>query len=124
MSEAETSSRGTPATEATLTELAQKLSELRAHLERVAATLDARPEDSRVSRQQPGATTVGHRLGDGLSADGRLLCHECGRVGSKEDARWTLRLCADDELHAFCPGCDSRYFNGEGKPDPETPLRS
>jgi hypothetical protein len=66
---------------ATLAELSEKLARLRQHLEHLASDLN----------------------GPSSGADGRLRCHECGRVGSKSDAGWTLRLCADDELHHFCP---------------------
>jgi hypothetical protein len=74
-----------------LTEVAEKLSKLREHLDRVVAELNA-----------------------DTSRNGQLRCHECGRMGSKDAAGWTLRLCGDDELHPFCPDCDQRYFNGSG----------
>ncbi len=70
----------------TLSELAEKVSTLRAHLDQVLASLKS-------------------------PADGRLRCYECGQMASSGEAGWTLRLCADDELHAFCPGCDERYFS-------------
>ena len=76
----------------TLEELAEKLSKLRKHLDQVVVALNA-PRDGGVAR----------RHSDG--ADGGLCCYECGRMGSKDEAGWTLRLCADDELHAFCPVC-------------------
>jgi hypothetical protein len=104
---ADASGRETAATDATLTDLAEKLSELRAHVEHVAADLNARREDSRVTRNELGSASA--RPG------GRLRCHECSRVGPIDAAGWTLRLCGDDELHTFCPDCDYRYFNGNGR---------
>jgi hypothetical protein len=77
---------GGASTEVTLAELAGKLAKLREHLHQVLVDLDA-------------------------PARGRLRCHECGLTGSSEDAAgWTMRLCGDDELHAFCPDCDRRCF--------------
>ena len=75
---------------AALGELAEKLSKLRAHLDQVLVALHG-------------------------PADRRIGCHQCGQLGSSGDAGWTLRLCADDELHAFCPECDGRYFSGNRK---------
>lgn len=83
----------------TLAELGEKLSKLRAHLDQVVAVLNAPPDHGAVRTQSVGP----HR---------RLRCHDCGRVGSKDEAGWTLRLCGDDELHAFCPDCDG--FSGNG----------
>ena len=80
--------------EPTLDELAQKLSELRQHLEQVLRGLN---------RGAPGA-----RIGDSLAAESSLQCHACSRTGSSREAGWTLRLCGDDELHPFCPDCDHR----------------
>jgi hypothetical protein len=107
---ADASSGETAATE--LTDLAQKLSELRAHLQRVAADLNARREHSRAIHNELGPATGRPGLGNSASAGGRLCCHECGRLGPIEATGWTLRLCGDDQLHAFCPDCDYRYFNG------------
>jgi hypothetical protein len=74
----------------TLAELGEKLSALRRHLNQVVADLNAPPDDER-----------------------RLRCRECGRVGSKDESGWTLRLGGDDELHTCCPDCD-RYLSGNG----------
>jgi hypothetical protein len=82
-----------PATGPTLDELAEKLATLREHLDQVVAGLKPARNGSVVVRV--------HSAG----ADGSLSCYECGRTGSKDEAGWTLRLCADDELHAFCPAC-------------------
>jgi hypothetical protein len=79
-------------TEPSLDELARKLSELRLHLEQV---------------------LTGSRADGSGTEERNLRCHACGRVGSAEEAGWTLRLCADDELHAFCPDCDRRPVDGE-----------
>jgi hypothetical protein len=81
------SDAASPAIGRTFGELAEKLSKLRANLDQLLATLDA-------------------------PVSGRLRCHECGQVGSDGESGWTLRLCADDELHPFCPDCDGRYFSG------------
>ena len=89
------------ATEATLDELAEKLSELRQHLEQVLTVLN-------------GATSEGHADNAGFEAS-RLRCHACGRTESTERAGWTLRLCGDDELHPYCPDCDRLHVDGEGR---------
>jgi hypothetical protein len=81
---------------ATLSELAEKLSTLRAHLDQVVTSLKA-------------------------PAEGRLLCHECGQMASSADPGWSLRLCADDALHAFCPDCDEESFNRNGTGDKSLP---
>jgi hypothetical protein len=109
---ADASARETPAGD--LTDLAQKLSELRAHLEHVAADLRARREDSRLIDDELGPGTARPGFGNSTRADRRLCCHECGRIGPIDATGWTLRLCGDDELHTFCPDCDSRYFYGKG----------
>lgn len=85
----------------TLAELGEKLSKLRAHFDQVVAVLKAPPDHGAVRARSGGD----HR---------RLRCHDCGRVGSKDEAGWTLRLLGDDELHAFCPDCDG--FGGNGIP--------
>jgi hypothetical protein len=79
-------------TEATLNELAEKLSALREHLEQVVAAL----------HDPPGA-------------DRGLRCHGCGRTSPGGRAGWTLRLCGDDELHPFCPDCDRLHGDGDGR---------
>ena len=90
-------------TEEILTDLARRLSELRLHLEQVRTELTRRD--------------VGK---------GSLHCYSCGRIQVSEQPGWTLRLCADDELHAFCPDCDRRHLMGNGrKRAPATsPLQS
>ena len=75
--------------EPTLDELAQRLSELRQHLEGVLAGLNLRAGES------------------------SLRCHACSRTGSTQQAGWTLRLCGDDELHPFCPDCDRQDTHGD-----------
>ena len=114
----------TPATGATLTELAEKLSKLREHLDEVVAALNAPRENDGVFRKEPHAATPGPGFGRSTDANGRVCCHECGRLASKDDAGWTLRLCGDDELHAFCPDCDHRYFGVPAEsPVPEQLLK-
>jgi hypothetical protein len=87
--------------ESTLDELAQKLSELRQHLEQVLTGLD---------RARSGA-----RVGDSRADESSLRCHACSRAGSTDEAGWTLRLCGDDELHPLCPDCDRRHVDREGR---------
>jgi hypothetical protein len=87
--------------EATLDELAEKLSELRQHLEQVVTGLT-------------GATSGG-RAGNSGAEGSSLRCHTCGRTRSTDQAGWTLRLCGDDELHPFCPDCDRRHGEGHGR---------
>lgn len=74
---------------AALNDLDEKLSKLKARLEQVLAALHT-------------------------PAERRLLCHDCGLMRLAGESGWTLRLCADDELHAFCPNCDERHFNVTG----------
>jgi hypothetical protein len=83
--------RGLPALSsgATLGELAEKLASLREHLDQVLSSLNSG------------------------GADRRLRCRECGRVGSKDEMGWTLRLYGDDELHACCLDCDT-YLSANG----------
>jgi hypothetical protein len=89
------------ATEATLNELAERLVELRQHLEQVRVGLSR-------------ATSEG-RAGNSTDQQSALRCHTCGRARSTHQMGWTLRLCADDELHPFCPDCDRRHVNGNGR---------
>ena len=86
--------------EPTLDELAQKLSELRQHLEQVVTGLNR--------------ATSGARIGDSRADENSVRCHACSRTGSTQQAGWTLRLCGDDELHPFCPDCDRRGVDGNG----------
>jgi hypothetical protein len=109
---ADSSRRETSATQATLAELAQKLAELRAHLEHVSAGLDARREGNRGIDAEPVPARESSFAKPKAAV--RLRCHECGSVGPSDGMGWTLRLCGDDELHTFCPDCDHRYFNGNG----------
>lgn len=81
----------------TLDELAQKLLDLREHLRQIVAGL--------------GRAPAGGRADDGAAESG-LRCHACNRNGSTDQAGWTLRLCADDELHPLCPDCDRRHLDG------------
>lgn len=85
-------------TEEILNDLAQRLSELRLHLEQVRMEL---------TRREVGK--------------GSLRCYACGRMQVSEQPGWTLRLCADDELHAFCPDCDRRHLSGNGSNGHERP---
>jgi hypothetical protein len=85
----------------TLYDLAQKLVELRQHLEQVRTDLSR-------------ATSGGH-VG--------LRCHTCCRERSTDEAGWTLHLCGDDELHPFCPDCDRRHVNGNGR-NGSTPVEN
>lgn len=84
-------------TEEILNDLAQRLSELRLHLEQVRTELTRGDKSS-------------------------LRCRTCGRMQVSEQPGWTLRLCADDELHAFCPDCDLRHLNGNGSNGHKQPL--
>jgi hypothetical protein len=84
----------------TLGELAEKLSKLREHLDQLVADLN-----------EPSSAGVIANESSGVA----VTCRECRRIGSTDDLGWTLRLCGDDELHAFCGACDSRYFNGNAR---------
>lgn len=108
------SGRGAATSAATLTELAEKLSTLRDHLDRVVAELNARRGGNGDLRETTVVSAFRRGSRNSARTDGRLRCHECGRTGSHDAAGWTLRLCGDDELHPFCRECDSRYFNGNG----------
>ena len=83
-----------------LDSLAQRLSELRQQLEQV--------------RRDLSRGEIGER---------DLRCHTCGRQRATDQAGWTLRLCADDELHAFCPDCDHRHLH-RNRPDERTTQSS
>jgi hypothetical protein len=85
-------------TDEILNDLAQRLSELRLHLEQVRTELTRRD--------------VGK---------GSLRCYSCGGMQMPEQPGWTLRLCADDELHAFCPECDRGQLNSNGRNGHERP---
>lgn len=102
---------GSTATGPTLAELAEKFSKLREHLEHVIGVLNAPLEDGVVG-ERPGGAAL-HRFRNSADPDQHLHCHECGRIGSKDEAGWTLRLCGDDELHAFCLDCD-KYVSSDG----------
>jgi hypothetical protein len=95
----------------TLVELAEKLSELREHLDQVVADLNASPDDW--MRQQHGGVALDGGFRHSANTERRLRCRECGRVGSTDESGWTLRLCGDDELHTCCPDCD-KYLSGNG----------
>jgi len=95
--------------EPTLDELAQKLLELRQHLEQVLAALD----DASRGR-------LGNSRADGTS----LRCHACGRTRWVDQPGWTLRLCGDNELHPFCPECDRGHVNGDGTNATQAGARS
>lgn len=88
---------GCASAEPTLDELAQKLWELRQHLEQVLTGL---------------GRATSHAATDFRAADASLRCHACHRTGSTRQTGWTLRLCGDDELHPFCPDCDRRHADG------------
>lgn len=88
-------------TEPTLNELAERLVELRQDLEQVRTGLSR--------------AAAGRRAGNSSVEDSSLRCHTCGRARSTDEAGWTLRLCGDDELHPFCPDCDRRHVNGDGR---------
>jgi hypothetical protein len=85
--------------EPTLDELAQKLSDLREHLREVLTGFNR--------------GVSGERIGGAGAAQSSLRCHGCSRDGSTHEDGWTLHLCADDELHPFCPDCDRRRVNGK-----------
>lgn len=99
-------------TTATLNELAEKLSTLRKHLEQVIAGLNVPQEANGVVREVPRvAGSVARRLPRITGTEDSLRCHECGLTGQSGGEGWTMRLCGDDVLHAFCPDCDYRYFH-------------
>jgi hypothetical protein len=89
----------------TLDELAQKLSDLREHLRQVLTGLDR--------------GLAGGRAHDAGAAESGLRCHACNRNGSTDQAGWTLRLCADDELHPLCPDCDRRHLDRKNGSRPD-----
>ncbi len=112
---------GTSVTGATLAELSEKLTTLREHLDQLLADLGSPHRANGLGRTDLRPATLGRALGNTPGAGEELRCHRCGRAGSKGAVGWTLRLCADDELHAFCADCDCRHFNGDGggaEPDP------
>ena len=78
-------------TDEILMDLAQRLQELRTELQQVRTDLS------------------GGEFGKNM-----LRCHTCGRQKAADQAGWTLRLWADDELHAFCPDCDRRHLRRDG----------
>jgi hypothetical protein len=47
--------------------------------------------------------------------DGPVRCARCGNECSRGAGGWTLRLCADDQLHAVCRDCDDRDFSNAGR---------
>ena len=51
---------------------------------------------------------------------GQVRCAECGRDGTRDEDGWTLQLCGDDQLHAFCRNCYEREFGklAERLPEP------
>lgn len=79
-------------TETIFNDLSQRLLELRQHVDQIRTDLD--------------------RAG---SEESCLRCHACGLRSVTGQAGWTLRLCGDDELHAFCPDCDRRHVDGAGR---------
>jgi hypothetical protein len=95
---------------ATFVEVAEKLSKLREHLDQVVAALNAPTEEW---THEQGDVALGGRFRRARNPGNRLRCHECGRIGTKEEPGWTLRLCGDDELHACCSDCDT-YLSGNG----------
>lgn len=108
------------AAEATLPELAEKLSELREHLDQIVARLNDLHNGDRATREAAHVATPGRRFANASTEADGLRCHECGQLSSTDQAGWTLRLCGDDELHPFCPSCDRRHVNGNGR---RTPAR-
>jgi hypothetical protein len=99
---------GAAPTGPTLDELAERLSELREHLDQVVASLNELREDESGIGEDVRTAISAYGSGDPGSEQGGLRCHECGRSDATEEAGWTLRLCGDDELHPFCPDCDRR----------------
>jgi hypothetical protein len=89
---------GGPAAGPTLAEVAEKLSELREHVDQTVARLNAL-----CNRDTVASTNVD-----------TFRCHECGEESRADQSGWTLRLCGDDELHPFCPSCDRRHVSGIG----------
>lgn len=83
-------------TEEILHNLAQRLSELRQHLEQIRTDLN-RSDMEKTS----------------------LSCHTCGRRRASNEPGWTMRLCTDDELHPFCPHCDRRDTNADAWSGPD-----
>ena len=92
---------GGSSSEPTLEELAQKLSELRQHLRQVLRGLNI--------------ATSPARVGDFSTGQKGFRCHACARARSADQQGWTLRLCGDDELHPFCPDCDGRHVDRDGR---------
>ena len=78
-------------TDEILQDLSQRLWELRAQLQQVRTDLNS-----------------------GELGKDTLRCHTCGRQKASDQAGWTHRLCADDELHVFCPDCDHRQLKRDG----------
>jgi hypothetical protein len=115
------------ATGASLTELAQKLLELRGHLEQVMTGLNDLREEREVGDASRPVRFV--RRSGGSRIEGGLRCRACGRTPAADRTGWTLRLCGDDVLHTFCPDCDRRHGHADdrevaGRPDrPHTTER-
>lgn len=101
------------ATDARLHELAEELSELRQQLEEVVVRLNGLSEERRGSRTRSPVAASGPASSHPGPDETGLHCHACGRRRPEgEEPGWTLRLCGDDELHPFCPECDSRDVGG------------
>lgn len=94
-----------------LPELAEKLSELRKDLDEVIARVH---REDRMIREEAHAARPDREFGMRDNNRGGLRCHQCGQLGSTDQAGWTLRLCGDNELHPFCPTCDHRHVTGNG----------
>ena len=105
---------GGPAAGPTLTELADKLSDLREHLDEIVARLNTLHDRDRVPPAGAQAPAPRRRFVAAGTESGPFHCHECGELSPPDPTGWTLRLCGDDELHPFCPSCDRRHVNRNG----------
>jgi hypothetical protein len=107
---------GGPAAGPTLAGLAEKLSELREHLDQVVARLNTLHDRDQVVPAAAPSATPGRRrrFAKASTETDRFRCHECDKLSPSDQTGWTLRLCGDDELHPFCPSCDRRHVNGNG----------
>lgn len=104
---------GGPAAGPSLLELAEKLSELREHLDQVVARLNTLHDHDQISAAAHTAAP-GRRFANAATETGHFRCHQCGELSPTDQTGWTLRLCGDDQLHPFCPTCDRRHVNGNG----------
>jgi hypothetical protein len=87
--------------------LAERLSKLREQLDQPAYAVDTLLPD-----HDDGLGTLG-------GENDHFRCANCGDDGSRGEDGWTLQLCGDYQLHAFCRDCTSKMVPAwAGRPTP------